>query len=88
MTKMKPGEMMMNNYRRTVFKNDGDNVETKQAMTTDDLQLQNLIDANANKTASDNIIWLYDEINDASLYKVKSTLNSINHAYDKLKLQY
>jgi hypothetical protein len=75
-------------YKRKFFKNDGDNVETKQAMTTDDLQLQNLIDANANKTASDNIIWLYDDINDASLYKVKSSLNSINHSYDKLKLQY
>ena len=35
---------------------------------------------------SKDLVWL--ATNDTSLYKVKNSLNLINHAYDKLKLQY
>ena len=76
-------------YKKYFYNCDGDNIEsTKQAAITDDQTLQNLVDTNTNKAINDNIIWLYDEINDTSLYKVKNSLNLINHAYDKLKLQY
>lgn len=38
--------------------------------------------------ANNNQIWLYDDISDQSLYRLKSSLLAINQMYDLLQLQY
>ena len=38
--------------------------------------------------SNNNQIWLYDEINDQSLYLVKNSMENINQSYDMMKIQY